>query len=340
MTASKWRNRQTRQLEGLVLARACGFKSRLRHQGNGPLFGAGRYLFYLLKAIWGQRLCCESHYDGFDERSRMRNVLFVAYESRADAQKLATAVGPHLENQHVTSRIHSADDHSVDDIDAETLVISMGGDGTFLRAARLAHQVGAQIMGVNLGRLGFLLNVQPEDLLSEIRKTLEGNCIIEQRLALRVTSPQTSIDEFALNEVVVERAQTGHMVRVKTFVDDEEYLTYAADGVMVATPTGSTGYNFSAGGPVANPSLSVMLLTPIAPHFTIDRTIIVGSDQRIRLESFGALATVVADGITVGSLALSEAIEVVRDPRPVQVVATQNFGLGVRLRQSLREGHA
>jgi len=268
------------------------------------------------------------------------DVLFVAYENRPDAGELIAAVTAQLAPTGITSRSHSANDPSVDNMDEQTLVVSMGGDGTFLRAARLAHQVGARVLGVNLGRLGFLLAVKPDSLFTDIRAALAGECTIEERLALQVTSSQLSSGVFALNEVVVERAQMGHMVRVRTFVDDEEYLTYSADGVMVATPTGSTGYSFSAGGPVVNPSLSVMLMTPIAPHFTIDRSVVVGTDQSIRLESVNFPALVVADGINVGTLKAGTWIDVVRDPRPVQVVATEDFGLGVRLRQSLREGHA
>jgi NAD+ kinase len=102
--------------------------------------------------------------------------------------------------------------------------------------------------------------------------------------------------------VVVERASAGHMVRLRTYVNDDEYLTYSADGVMVATPTGSTGYNFSAGGPVVEATLPVMILTPVAPHFTIDRSIVVARDKVIRLVADDKPAIIVADGRMIGSL--------------------------------------
>jgi len=100
------------------------------------------------------------------------------------------------------------------------------------------------------------------------------------------------------------------MVRVKTFVDDDEFLTYSADGVMVATPTGSTGYNFSAGGPVVEATLPVMILTPVAPHFTIDRSIVVADDKVIRLVAQDKPAIIVADGQDIGSLDAGQFVEV------------------------------
>ena len=130
------------------------------------------------------------------------------------------------------------------------------------------------------------------------------------------------------------------MVRVKTFVNEEEYLTYSADGVMVSTPTGSTGYNFSAGGPVVDASLALMILTPIAPHFTIDRSIVVPVDNVIRLQVDDKPALLVADGRTIGALEPGQYVEVRQSPTPVHLVATQRFDLATRLRRSLREGHA
>jgi NAD+ kinase len=130
------------------------------------------------------------------------------------------------------------------------------------------------------------------------------------------------------------------MVKVKTYVDNEEYLTYTADGVMVATPTGSTGYNFSAGGPVVDASLSLMILTPIAPHFTINRTIVVSDSKVIRLVVVDRPAVLVADGRSIGPLEPDQFVEVRQNPSPVQVVATRSFDLATRLRRSLREGHA
>ena len=274
------------------------------------------------------------------EVCEMRDLAVVAYESRPDAVDLARQIEQHLGGELQIETYLIGDEHPPASIGRETLVVSLGGDGTFLRAARLAHEADAHVLGVNLGRVGFLLSVPRESLLEEIRRALNHELLIEHRVALRVTSPDRDINEFCLNEVVLERSQIGHMVRVRTFIDSAEFLTYSADGVMVATATGSTGYNFSAGGPVLSPELNVLVLTPVAPHFTIDRSIVVGSHQPIRLQTVDRDAAIVADGKLVGHLTVGQSIDVANDPRSVKVVTTATLGLGSRIRQSLREGHA
>ena len=269
----------------------------------------------------------------------MSQLLFAAFSNREDAVELAREVGRRLASEGITTAMYFLDSSEPVALDSESLVISLGGDGTFLRAARLAHQYGARVLAVNLGRLGFLLNVPSNELIDNIKHSMRHNHVVD-RLALRIVLPDGAFDEFAFNEVVLERAHIGHMVRVKSFVDDDEYLTYSADGVMVSTPTGSTGYNFSAGGPVVDATVQVMVLTPVAPHFTIDRSIVVGGEKTIRLVAENKPAIIVADGRTIGTLAAGECIEVSRNPEPVRVVATPSFELGFRLRESLREGHA
>ena len=269
----------------------------------------------------------------------MARLLFTAFSNREDAVALAREVGERLGSEGLENQTYFLDTPNPPELDASDLVISLGGDGTFLRAARLAHRFGSRVLAVNLGRLGFLLNVPPEELVDDVKHSLRHDHVVE-RLALSITRPGGHPEEFALNEVVLERAHAGSMVRVKSYVGDDEYLTYSADGVMVATPTGSTGYNFSAGGPVVEATLRVMLLTPIAPHFTIDRTIVVAGDKVVRLVAENKPAEIVADGRSIGTLAPGESIAVSKSPTPVRVVATRSFELGFRLRESLREGHA
>lgn len=269
----------------------------------------------------------------------MSELLFTAFSNRDDAIKLARDVGDQLASEGIASTLHLLDTSEAPVLDSSTLVVSLGGDGTFLRAARLAHAVGARVVAVNLGQLGFLLNVPSTEIVENVKGALENN-FVSERLALEISFSGAKDSEFALNEVVVERASAGHMVKVKTYVDQEEYLTYNADGVMVATPTGSTGYNFSAGGPVVDASLSLMILTPIAPHFTIDRSIVVPDDKVIRLVVLDQPAVLVADGRSIGPLQPDQYVEVRQNPSPVLVVATRSFDLATRLRRSLREGHA
>lgn len=269
----------------------------------------------------------------------MSHLLFTVFSNRLDALEVARQAADGLKAEGVSSEVHLLNSNERPELDEHTLVVSLGGDGTFLQSARLAHAHGARVLAVNLGRLGFLLNVPSNEIVESVNDALEHNQVVE-RLALSISFDGSSEQEFALNEVVVERAHAGHMVRVKTYVADDEFLTYSADGVMVATPTGSTGYNFSAGGPVMDTTLQAMVITPIAPHFTIDRSIVVDGDKVVRLVADNKPAIIVADGHTIGALTPGQEIVVRRSSRPVRVVATRSFDLGFRLRESLREGHA
>lgn len=270
----------------------------------------------------------------------MPEVLFVAYPSRTDALALLEGVAHELEDAGISHRAHVIGSDSADSlISPQTIVVSLGGDGTFLHAARLAHAGDATVLGVNLGRVGFLLPVNPSDLLVSIDQALGGSLPIEERVVLEVSTPHDG-QHIAVNEVVLERAQAGHMVRVRTQINGEDLLTYSADGVMVSTPTGSTGYNFSAGGPVLATGLSAFVVTPVAPHFTIDRSIVVEALSEIELHAVDRPAVVVADGAQRATLQPGDSIVVRRSPRSVKVGTPSDRGFGARLRHSLREGHA
>jgi NAD+ kinase len=266
------------------------------------------------------------------------NILFTAFSNRTDALDLANEAVTGLAHLGIESSTHFLDQGSHPALDEHSLVISLGGDGTFLRSARLAHEHGARVLPVNLGRMGFLLQVPSDQIVASVQDALVNPRVVE-RLALAISIEGESTSDFALNEVVVERQRVGNMVRVRTFVGDDEFLTYSADGVLVSTPTGSTGYNFSAGGPVVDTDLSVVIITPIAPHFTIDRSIVVDAAKTVRLVALKP-AAVVADGTEIGVLEPGQVVLVSRSQTPVKVVYSGAFELGVRLRQSLREGHA
>ena len=269
----------------------------------------------------------------------MTNILFTAFSNRTDALDLANEAARGLREVGIDSATYFLDHPDAPSLDSSTMVVSLGGDGTFLRAARLAHEHDAMVLPVNLGTMGFLLDVPSDQIVTSVKDALVSARVVE-RLALAISIEGLGTSDFALNDVVVERQRVGHMVRVRTYVGDDEYLTYSADGVLVATPTGSTGYNFSAGGPVVDASLSVMIITPIAPHFTIDRSIVVDADTTVRLVAHKKPAAVVADGTEIGVIEPGQAVLVHRSPTPVRVISSGAFELGVRLRQSLREGHA
>jgi NAD+ kinase len=270
-------------------------------------------------------------------------VLLVVHGTRPDAVALATTTAARLEHSGTDARLVTLEGRPVDaDLDElgehPSLVVSLGGDGTFLRASRLARAAACPVLGVNFGRLGYLLEVAPEEFDTVLDGAIAGTALVEDRLGLRIEAP--GVDAFALNEIALEKSVPGHMVRVEASVNGEHLLTYAADGVVVATPTGSTAYNLSAGGPVVSPGLDVLLLTPVAPHFTIDRSIVLGPSEVV---TFTVLpdrpAVLVADGALLTPLEPGSTVTVARDPVPVRVVVGSRHGVGGRLRASLREGH-
>jgi NAD+ kinase len=270
----------------------------------------------------------------------MNEVIFVVYPSRTDGLALLDGVSRDLLASGVTLRTHVIGrDGESPEVNESTVVVSLGGDGTFLHAARIAHSGNAVVLGVNLGRVGFLLPVAPTELLASISEAIRGDMPIENRVVLEMETP-SGHSEFAVNEIVLERASPGHMVRVRTRINGDEMLTYSADGVMVATPTGSTGYSFSAGGPVLATGLDAFVVTPVAPHFTIDRSIVVDANTVVELHALDRPALAVVDGEQRASLEPGDSVTIRRSRRPVRVGTPIDSGFGARLRHSLREGHA
>ncbi len=156
------------------------------------------------------------------------------------------------------------------------LVIAIGGDGTMLYAGRLARETKTPVLGINRGRLGFLADVTPDEMITSVQQVLAGDYTRDSRLLLEARLTKKSgkvLTEFALNDVVLKRRETGRMVDFSTFVDGEFVNTHSGDGMIVATPTGSTAYNLSAGGPIVYPTLDVVLITPICPHALTNRPI-------------------------------------------------------------------
>jgi NAD+ kinase len=167
------------------------------------------------------------------------------------------------------------------------LIVALGGDGTLLRAAGLGLAAEVPVLGVNLGRLGFLTEVEADDLPAALDEVLAGRYSVERRTTLDVVA--TVADEppttaSAVNDVVLEKTARHHLAGIAVRIDGRLFARYAADGLIVATPTGSTAYSFSAGGPILSPRLDALMLTPIAPHMVFNRSLVLHPDQVIRLE--------------------------------------------------------
>jgi len=166
------------------------------------------------------------------------------------------------------------------------LVIVLGGDGSMLRAARMAAGYDIPLLGINMGRLGFLSELSPSNWEAQLPHVLTGEYWIEQRLMIRARTWRGSDligDHLALNDVVISRGSLARVVRLRTRIDGNLLTTYVADGVIVSTPTGSTAYALAAGGPILPPELRNMLLLPIAPHMSLNRPIVLARDATVKI---------------------------------------------------------
>ncbi len=189
-----------------------------------------------------------------------------------------------VERQYNTFASHTDLDKSFD------ILISIGGDGTILRATTFVRDSGIPILGVNAGRLGFLAKVQKEKIESFLQIVLEKKYTISERTLLNVEySPNdANIDiTFAMNEVAVSRKDTTSMITIETFLNEEYLNSYWADGLIISTPTGSTGYSLSCGGPILTPDVNALVITPIAPHNLTARPLVIPDDTEIKLKISG-----------------------------------------------------
>jgi NAD+ kinase len=175
-----------------------------------------------------------------------------------------------------------------DALDGLALLATLGGDGTLLRAARHAGPAGVPLLGVNLGRLGFLTSVSLDDIDRALRTVANDEHAIDERLALDIRADgETSARYYALNDAVVHKGGFARIAAFRVRVGTEEAGAYAADGVIVATPTGSTAYSLSAGGPILEPSVQALVVTPICPHTLAVRPIVVPADVEVSVEIVG-----------------------------------------------------
>lgn len=171
------------------------------------------------------------------------------------------------------------------------LFFSIGGDGTILKAVTFVRDLGIPIVGINTGRLGFLATIQKEEMTASLNQILNGEYTISERTLLTVETNPESAEikqlDFALNEVAVNRKNSTSMIKVETLVDDKYLTSYWSDGLIVATPTGSTGYSLSCGGPVIEPSASSLVITPIAAHNLNARPLVIPDSAVISLKVSG-----------------------------------------------------
>ncbi len=166
------------------------------------------------------------------------------------------------------------------------IILVLGGDGTLLRAARQACKYGLPVLGINMGRLGFLTEIEVSDIDLALDSILAGDYYIEQRMMLKAELVRQGggvCQLIALNDIAIAKASFARIIHLKVFINDDFVGYYPADGVLVSSPTGSTAYSLSAGGPIINPAMECLLLTPICPHALNARAIVTDSKDKIRI---------------------------------------------------------
>ncbi len=215
--------------------------------------------------------------------------------------------------------VRPADEGAADDVD---VVVVLGGDGTVLRAAERARDSGAPLFGVNLGHVGFLAEAEPESLRDVVAAIVAGRWVTEERMTLDIqvlSGGVVSHRTWALNEVAIEKRARARMIDVMVEVDGRPLSRWGCDGVVCATPTGSTAYAFSAGGPVVWPEVSAMLVVPLSAHALFARPMVVSPTSIVAIDlDQGSSAVLSADGRRNVDVAGASRIEVRQNPRPVR----------------------
>ena len=224
------------------------------------------------------------------------------------------------------------------------LVIAIGGDGTLLYAARLVASRGVPLMGINRGRLGFLTDVLPKDMFDSVDAALEGRCERDERSLLEarvISASGETTRALALNDVVLQKWETGRMLDFETWIDGVYVNTHGGDGMVVASSTGSTAYALSCGGPIVAPHLDVLVVAPICPHTLSDRPIVVSGRSVITLKLIDrpdTRAQVTCDGVSLGELAPGDRLEIHPTAQKITLLHPNKFEYYRLLRSKLHWG--
>lgn len=208
--------------------------------------------------------------------------------------------------------------------DKVDMVIALGGDGTMLSAVRSANQLAIPVLGINLGSLGFLTELTPVNLEQTLERIKNGDYFVEERMLLeaRVAGESATGPLTALNDVVIDKGAVVRVIHLDLYVNDEFIASYAADGLIAATPTGSTAYSLAVGGPIIHPTMEALIAAPIAPHTLAQRPMVFAGDDRLRviLSSENRGATLTVDGQVACTLNHGEAVTIERSTAKAKLI--------------------
>jgi NAD+ kinase len=262
-----------------------------------------------------------------------KTVGLIPHRDRPFAHSLARATAEWFADHDVDVRIprEEAEASGLEALTCETekfvegldLVITLGGDGTMLYTVQLVYPDPVPVLGVNAGQLGYLTALEPDELDAALPRLLAGDYSVSERMMLEVRyeTANGTQREYALNETVLEKREAGHLVRFDLSINGSAFTTYAADGVIVATPTGSTAYSFSARGPIASPALHCMMLTPISPHMLFDRSLVLAEHEELDFVVSGNREVVATmDGRRVALLVAGDRVTCRAAAEPLRMV--------------------
>ncbi len=267
--------------------------------------------------------------------NRVKTVGLIPNPERKATYELAHHAAERLEERGVGVRLPAVDAKTVglEELGAEPgaflegldLLVSLGGDGTMLHAIDTAYEVDIPVLGVNVGRLGYLTEVESGDLDLALERIVDGRFSVSERMVLHMTTESHAGERgqwWALNEITLEKVQPGRTVRLDVAINGRFFTTYTADGVIVATPTGSTAYSFSARGPIVSPKHRCLLLTPVSPHMLFDRSLILDPSERLRFDVRAEQSVnLTADGREVSVLTPGDVVECTAGNRPALIVS-------------------
>ena len=280
-----------------------------------------------------------------------RRVLLIVHVAREEARKVATAFAADLRAEGVDVCVLDTELETLRGAGLENpgvvaagpgaasgceLAVVFGGDGTILRAAEMCRGTDTPVLGVNLGHVGFLAEADVEDLHAVVRGVVDGSYTVEERLTVDVSvtvGGEVVATNWALNEASVEKAARERMLEIVVEIDGRPVSRWGCDGVVCATPTGSTAYNFSAGGPIVWPEVSALLMVPISAHALFARPLVVSPDSTLAIEVVGELSTGVlwCDGRRAAELPVGARVEVVRGKTPVRLARLHPASFADRL---------
>ncbi len=221
------------------------------------------------------------------------------------------------------------------------LIIAVGGDGTMLYASRVARDTSTPILGINRGRLGFLADVMPAEMIASVDHVLRGNYTTDRRQLLEATLTRQSGGTdvgYALNDVVLQRRETGRMVDFETSIDGAYVNTHSGDGLIVATPTGSTAYALSCGGPIIEPQLNAVVVVPVCPHTLTDRPVVIPADREILvrlLQRDDTKAEITVDGFSMGEFLPDDQLSISAANKQVTLIHPPGYDFYGILRSKL-----